>query len=243
MERDIETIRFEADGYELLGHLHRPQGKARGVVVGSHGLFSNGDSAKQIALAKVCVKAKIAFFRFSHRGCPPSQGRFERVTSLKGRARDLAAAVERMKQRPGLGENIALFGSSMGGATVLAYATQADQPFSALITVAAPLRMATSTEAIRAMDGSDPAQSRKLADSGKRLCFDLSEPVSRLRRILIFHGENDQTIPLSQGLDLYERVGEPKKLIVQEDGDHEISHPEHQREFIQESLAWYQRWL
>jgi dipeptidyl aminopeptidase/acylaminoacyl peptidase len=40
---------------------------------------------------------------------------------------------------------------------------------------------------------------------------------------------------------LYRLAGEPKRLIIQTNGDHRISDPEHQAEFIRESSEWFKR--
>jgi len=133
----VIPISFFLQGIRINGHLHLPGLARPPVVIGSHGLFSSGNSPKQIALAARCAEAGIAFFRFDHRGCGNSGGEFQQVTTLDGRVADLAGAVKAMQEYPGVGDRMAIFGSSMGGAAGLCFAS--DATAHAVVTVAAPL--------------------------------------------------------------------------------------------------------
>jgi predicted acyl esterase len=85
----IKKITFLSDGFKLYGTLHLPPAERPPVVIGSHGLLSSSSSPKQIALARACTAAGIAYFRFDHRGRGKSEGVFKEVTSLKARCTDL----------------------------------------------------------------------------------------------------------------------------------------------------------
>ena len=132
-----ERTSFISGELTLTGTLHLPRVEAPPTVIGSHGLFSSGDSPKQLALAKRCTAHGIAFFRFDHRGCGRSQGDFGRVTSLDSRMDDLRCAVQLIRDHRDTGNRIGLFGSSMGGAVCLALAKSLGAR--AIVTVAAPV--------------------------------------------------------------------------------------------------------
>ena len=134
----IKDITFKCDELELAATLHLPTPNRPPVVIGCHGLFSDRNSPKQIALARECNSQNLAFLRIDHRGCGDSQGDFNAVTSLKARCRDLLKAIEIMKSRDDIGEGIGLFGSSMGGAVCLALA--AEMSPGPIATIAAPVR-------------------------------------------------------------------------------------------------------
>ena len=70
-------------------------------------------------LSKVLPANNVAFFRFDHRGCGDSQGSFIKDTSIEKRARDFCAAVGHVLEMGVTSNRIALFGSSMGGATCI----------------------------------------------------------------------------------------------------------------------------
>ena len=71
--------------------------------------------------------------------------------------------------------------------------------------------------------------------------FDMTPYIPGLSNILIFHGDKDDVVPLENGQILYDLASDPKKIIVQKEGDHRISHPRHQEEFIRESSLWFKR--
>jgi len=139
-----KTIFFSYGIYQLHGTLHLPDCQNPPVVVGSHGLLSNGDSPKQIALADECVQQGMAYFRYDHRGCGKSTGEFSIATTFNGRCQDLRNAVKTVSELPETGDAIALFGSSFGGAISLALAEELN--ICSIVTVAAPLRSATIKE-------------------------------------------------------------------------------------------------
>ena len=57
--------------------------------------------------------------------------------------------------------------------------------------------------------------------------------------MLIIHGETDNTVPLSHAEEIHRLAGDPKKLIVQKNGDHRMSNEVHQNEFIREASLWF----
>ncbi len=229
-----KDIRFSADGLKLSGVLHLPIDRRPPLVVGSHGLLSSGNSPKQIALAEQCNRLGIAYFRFDHRGCGSSEGDFDQVTSLEGRCRDLVAAVEAVKSIIDAGDRLGLFGSSMGGTVCLSMADSLAAD--AVVTFAAPIRSD--------LTGSQLESTRAeilLDTSGHR--FDITKRLAAIRNILIFHGDADNVVPVEHAREIYSRANHPKKLIIQNRGDHPMSNVAHQKEFIREAALWFQRAL
>ncbi|MBI5577944.1 MAG: alpha/beta hydrolase [Deltaproteobacteria bacterium] len=226
-------IQFAADGFRLKGTLHLPAADNPPVVIGCHGLLSDRNSPKQIALAEACTALGLAFFRFDHRGCGESAGRLEAVTSLEGRASDLLHAIRLMDSRPGLGKRIGLFGSSMGGAVCLRVASQ--RQVAAAVTFAAPVRSLPLKPPGRGPEAS-PELSRMA--SVLREEFELAGTLGRLRNILVIHGEADDLVPLSHAHEIFDHAGEPKRLLVQKGGDHLMGDATHQADFIREASLW-----
>jgi alpha-beta hydrolase superfamily lysophospholipase len=229
----IEEIMFAADEFMLKGYLHLPPVTKPPFVIGCHGLFSDKNSPKQIELAQRCNRLNMAYFRFDHRGCGESKASFEAVTSLDGRCTDLKAAANMLKARDDLGDQVGLFGSSMGGCVCLAAA--GDLAARAVVTWAAPIR---STDLVRPHA---PAAGSDVPF--KKNPFDISKPLAGLRNILIFHGDADETVPLPHAEEIYERVSEPKKLVVFSLSDHRMSQPADQQAFLREASLWFQTCL
>jgi alpha-beta hydrolase superfamily lysophospholipase len=230
----IKETSFFSDGFKLKGILHVPAAYRSVVVIGCHGLHSDKNSPKQIALAKRCNQLGIAFFRFDHRGCGESQGQFEQVTSLDGRCKDLISAIEFIRHSIGPVNGIGLFGSSLGGAVSLRVASENE--ILTLVTVAAPIhsRMLKQDRA-----QAQAAEARVAQGGAASLHFDIRPKLTSIRNILIFHGEADQVVPLAHAEEIFRRAKDPKKLIIQPKGDHRMSQTSHQQEFIQEASLWF----
>ena len=233
-----EPVAFRANGFFLQCRLHMPENDRPAFVVGSHGLFSNGDSPKQLALARACSGAGIAFFRFDHRGCGKSSGRFEQETDLPSRRRDLLSAVDTLLQRTDLASRFGLFGSSFGGAVCLSAA--ADASASALVVNAAPVRSRTLGEAAVIESGPPHIDESFYRE---KLLFDVSAGLARLRAVLVFHGDRDRVVPVENAVEIYQQVGEPKKRIIFSGGDHLMSRRSHQIRFVRESTEWFRALL
>lgn len=229
-----KKVEFSSDGYRLKGTLHLPAAQSPAIVIGSHGLLSSSDSPKQIELARKCNSLGIAFFRFDHRGCGESQGDFTKVTSLSARSNDLLSAVRLMRENAETGNRIGLFGSSLGGTACLSAAHEACAE--SLVIFAAPVRSSTVNHTIEKQSRAyDPQRLLDKLD----LDFDISDKLGNIYKILIFHGEADKVVPFSNALEIYQRVGNPKKLIRQPGGDHLMSHKAHQKQFIKQAALWF----
>jgi alpha-beta hydrolase superfamily lysophospholipase len=229
----LKKIIFFSDGLALTGTLHLPRSEKPPVVIGLHGLYSSQESPKQIALAGACNKLGLAYLRFDHRGCGRSQGEFEKVTSLAARCRDLKSAIETVKGWPDTSGQIGLFGSSMGGTVSLSVA--ADLNLDTIVTFAAPLR--TRIPYMRDQSQAEPKAAAIYLDPDKSE-FDICACIPRIANILVIHGDGDQTVPVSHAKEIYSLAAEPKKLIIQHQGDHRMSNEQHQNDFIRAASSW-----
>jgi alpha-beta hydrolase superfamily lysophospholipase len=235
MEMDVD---FTADRFNLRGTLHLPQSPSPPVVIGCHGLLSDRTSPKQVALAQACNRLGLAFFRFDHRGCGESEGRLEDHTTLDNRCSDLLHAIRHLTGRADLGKRVGLFGSSMGGAVCLRVAAHAD--IASLVTFAAPIR----SRPLKTADPHaemDPERTRMTA--ALREDYDLGSELNKIRNIMVFHGEADDVVPVAHAHEIFQRAALPKHLVIQPQGDHLMSDPRHQQEFIREASLWLSRGL
>lgn len=226
------ALSFTSDGYRLQGFLHLPDVPRPNLIVGSHGLYSSGDSPKQSELARHCCQAGLAYFRFDHRGCGRSEGRFEAVTTLTGRRNDIVHAVAYLREEFKLGPKLGLFGSSLGGATCLAAAGMLS-PFR-LVTLAAPVDSRSILTAAEKHEA--PVEPVFFKDAFQ---FDLRQDLANMTGLLVIHGDDDEVIPPSHAEIIYEHVGNPKKLLFISAGDHRLSRRDHQQRFMRESLDWF----
>lgn len=227
MELKKSNIAFLSGDYGLKGTLHLPAEETRAVVIGSHGLYADSDSPKQVALAEKCAGSGIAYFRFDHRGCGNSQGKLQLGSCLKDRRIDLLCAVKAVKKEMGDDIRVALFGSSMGG-TVCLHTAKEISPVS-MVTVAAPVISRTIST------GDDPSQ--------QALAFDITHRLDTVNNILIFHGDADEVVPVSNSDLILKHARQDKKRIILPGGDHRMSDKTHQERFILESVKWFGRFF
>ncbi len=235
---NIKDIRFFSDGFELKGSLHLPSTHRPPVVIGSHGLYSSSRSPKQIALARQCNRIGIAYFRFDHRGCGRSTGKFEEVTSLEDRCRDLIDAVSVISDITDIGDRFGLFGSSMGGTVCLSVASELGAD--TLVTFAAPIHSQILEKRLPISENSDSPEI--FIDTWKRR-FDISDRLPEISNILIIHGEADDVVPISHAEKIHELAKQPKQLIKQKHGDHPMSNEAHQKVFVREASLWFKQGL
>lgn len=230
----IINISFEVDGLRLSGVLHLPAKPGPPLVVGCHGLMADKASPKQIALAEAVNRLEIAYFRFDHRGCGQSEGDFAQVTTLNGRCRDLTAAVETVRARFDLADRLGLFGSSMGGAVCLASAKNVNP--AAMVTLAAPLRLGQGVT-----NPPPEAENSSLPPEffTQKLPFDISARLAGIKNILILHGDADPVVPVKNGHEIYKLASAPKDILLFRNGDHRISDPKHQHQFIAAASRWF----
>jgi len=233
-----QTVRFLVDDIRLAGSLHLPQAKQPPFVIGCHGLLSDRQSPKQIALAEALNQIGIAYFRFDHRGCGESEGDFEITHLLDSRCHDLLQAIRSMQSRSEMGPFAGLFGSSFGGTVSMTVAADIEVP--RLITCAAPISsLSIKKPAVREINSVSRAPLPPQTDFE----FNIHEKISGLSHILIFHGGNDEIVPLEHARQIYKKAKDPKKLIIQHGGDHRMSNPTHQRRFITECVSWFKNHL
>ena len=231
----VKNISFTSGNFQLKGTLHLPENRpSPPVVIGSHGLFSTGNSPKQVALAEKCAEQGIAYFRFDHRGCGESDGVFREVTSLESRRQDLLSAISAVREMEETGNALGLFGSSLGGAAVLSIALESGADV--IVTYAAPL---TGSRIVQTMEKeAGPSEFHPDIDP-KVLHFDISGKISGVADILIFHGDSDKVVSPSEAHRIYQMAKMPKRLILLKNGDHPMSLPENQEKFVREATSWF----
>jgi alpha-beta hydrolase superfamily lysophospholipase len=230
----IQEISFASGEFQLRGTLHLPSGvPSPPVVIGSHGLFSTGNSPKQIALARTCTSHGIAYLRFDHRGCGQSDGAFREVTSLDGRRKDLLSAVSAVLAMEETGSALGLFGSSLGGAAVLSVARESGA--AVVVTYAAPLTGARIVEMLKAAEA--PVDHPEV--DPEMLHFDVSSKTEGIANILILHGDSDRIVSPSEAHRIYQKARMPKRLILLKNGDHAMGLAENQEKFVREASSWF----
>ncbi len=239
-----EPVTFTCGTMSLHGVLHLPGTPDPPVVIGSHGLEGTMNSAKQRLLADLLPGLGIAFLRFDHRGCGQSDGRFENDTSLDLRAADMAAAATHVLALGLTGQRLALFGSSLGGATAIAawslLESRGISPLGAVV-CAAPL-VSRTIKAIP-LEGNQNRPALPMEFFERNLLFDLTRSAAGVHHLLIFHGGQDEVVPVENARMIFDLALEPKEMVIHENGGHRMSDPDHQADFARRTAQWFKHCL
>ena len=236
--KEPSPVYFSTPSGRLKGVLHHPRGSARCCIITCHGLFSSKDSDKFQDLAQVFSKNRYAVLRFDFRGCGESEGSIE-DTTISGRIEDLKAALAFVKKElPLHGLPIGLLGSSMGGYISLHLAAL-DSSVKAVVAWSTPF----SFEGLREVIEESNQTPLKEAFYRDATHHDVTAPLSRLKNLLLIHGDKDEVVPLDHARNLYRFALEPKQLTVVPGADHTFSNPILRNQAVTHSLNWFNRYF
>ncbi len=211
----VEDQWFESEDGKALHGWWMPRSEARGTVLFCHG--NTGSIADQLIVYRQLLRLGASVFAFDYRGYGRSAG----TPTETGLQADVRAAYDHLTGPLAVpGENVVLFGHSLGGAVAIAGA--AARPVAGLV-------VQSSFTDFREIANHAYAGSplRFLARNG----FRSIETVATLAMPkLIVHGTNDATIPFEMGQRLYEAAAEPKRwLAVQRAGHNDVLRVGHRR--------------
>ena len=232
----VEAITIPTPAGCISGLLHLPDRLPAPVVVCCHGLLSSKDSSKFALAGAVFTGGGFAVVRFDFSGCGDSEAR-PAGDLLRSRIRDLDCALDYVKEqnwaRPG---QTVLFGSSLGGYVALLAAASGSHVIGAVVCWAAPFDL---TRVEHALETSE--ELGRLFPEGFRLGAprDLGS-LPPVPHVLLIHGERDEIVPWKDALDLYERMGEPRRLILMRTADHRFLDPDWRGLAMRLSLEWFQ---
>jgi dipeptidyl aminopeptidase/acylaminoacyl peptidase len=233
-------------GQRLVGILYEPdRSEAASAVILCHGMESSKESEKLVAMSRELATKGIAALRFDFACSGESEGKFEDIT-YSGEAEDLRAAFDFIaKRRP---KKIGVLGSSMGGTVALLFAAQ-ESKVAALVTIAAPLHPERFAEQLLTPDEARQwRETGSIPYHGRRLNVTLLEDLEKLdvpaaaRKIacptLVIHGDQDDTVSVEEGHELYAALAGPKKLGILPGADHRLSQPADLQKAMDESVNW-----
>ena len=231
----VEKFEFpNGRGEELAAVLDRPPGEPRAYALFAHCFTCGKDVLAARRVAAALNEHGLAVVRFDFTGLGASEGEFAN-SNFTSNVADLVAAANAMRERghaPSL-----LIGHSLGGAAVLAAATDVPEA-TAVATIGAPFDPAHVThsfqdqvEAIR-RDGEGEVQlagrpfriTRAFLDDvfGQRQ----EERIAHLHRALvIFHSPEDEVVGIDNATQIFRAAKHPKSFVSLEKSDHLLTDP------------------
>lgn len=245
-------VTFEnARGERLAGVLHSPeQGALSAGAVLCHGMESNRNSPKIVAMSRALAHGGLAALRFDFAGSGDSAGTFAEI-SYSRQVDDLRAAVGYLA-RQGV-SRLGLIGSSMGGSVALLYAGgEVRAPVAGLATIAAPadpfeiVRQFATPEELAAWEERGFTEyhgrrfNRALLDDIRKL--DILRAAARIPcPVLVIHGDADPTVPVRQAHRLHDALGGRKELLILPGADHRLSDPADMSRALDAAQGWILR--
>ncbi|MCX7919269.1 MAG: prolyl oligopeptidase family serine peptidase [bacterium] len=247
----METpITFKNQGMQMIGIIHRPEGKSNcPAVIFYHGFTGNKADAHWVftKFARKLVEHGIGAFRFDFRHSCDSEGDFSQMT-ISGEISDAIVAIDYLSVEPWVDRTrIGVFGLSLGGC-IAAIVSGRDSRVKSTV-LWAPVAKPWEDFYNAGLPKQDlPFEEQSAIYIGaafrEELPFirPLDEIIKRNRPVLIIHGTEDQTIPYQRGQEFAQalnQIGCKNKLILIPGGDHTFSKKIHEDKVIAESVKWF----
>ncbi len=243
-----ESVSFHTDDGITLQGWWIPTNAARATLVFCHGYA--GSKAPDLKYVPTLREHGYNVLLFDFRAHGESGG--TRTSLVCNERRDLLAAIAFLQQR-GI-RQVGLMGFSMGAAVAIATAplsnavraVVADSGFAELRSIVA--------QHLRRRGCPPPTATLWTAlivrAASAYLACDLSysDPIRSVGRIsprplLIIHGGQDQDVPVSEALRLYQQAGMPKELWVVDEAAHRCVENVHPEQYMSRILAFFDAWL
>lgn len=234
MFRDINVL--QVDGISIVGRLFLPDEEARyRLVCLCHGAPSGrppepGDGGYPALAERICQEGYAVYF-FNFRGAGDSGGNMD----FLGWTRDLQAVVDYLWGLNNIDKShIHLVGFS-AGAAVSIYVASRDRRIAGVAACACPAHFGFFTAS-----GSPQSIIDRYREIGTirdddfppslKGWFDNLKQVTPLdhvagiasRPLLLVHGSEDETVPVGHAHSLYEKAGNPRKLVIIDGAAHRL---------------------
>ncbi len=215
--------------------VHLPARTPAPVVVCCHGLLSYKDSSKFVAIGEQFSRGGLAVVRFDFTGCGESEVA-HRESVLFSRMSDLRFVLDYAQQQPWADARIGLLGSSLGGYLSLLAAASGGQHIQAVVCWATPFDLSRIKLGL-----AESEDLKQVFPPG----FPLGSPedlrdLSPIPRVLVIHGQQDETVSWHEAVAIYRRLTEPKRLLLMETADHRLLDPQWRETAMKSSWEWFQ---
>lgn len=252
-----QAVTLTSSGQKIFTILHLPEESTQKkfpAVLFLHGFGGNksGKSRLAVRLSEKLSQVGIASLRFDFRGAGDSEGEFQ-DTTIAGLLQDARITAEWLLEHPLIDqERFGILGRSLGG--MLSIFTAACFPNTRALVLWAPVFDAqpwlSKTELAGGKNTPFEHQGVPLNPDFIRqfAALQTREELQKLEKVPLLHiqGENDKSIE-KYHVEQYEALRKPvaceTKFIQLLKSDHEFSDPQEQESILQETVAWFQKYL
>ena len=255
MPRNFESTRITfagALGHKLAARLDMPAGPPRAYALFAHCFTCSKDLHAVTRIAAGLNATGYAVLRFDFTGLGSSQGEFAN-TDFSSNIGDLVAAADWLREAhaaPSL-----LIGHSLGGAAVLAAATQIEE-VKAVATIAAP---ADPEHVVQAFGGAVEDIRRdgeaEVSLVGRRFRIrrafladladqDQQEAIRQLRcAVMVMHAPGDEVVGVDNARRIFEAARHPKSFVSLDTADHLLTRRADAAYVANVLAAWAERYV
>lgn len=241
-----------ADGHKLAARLDAPDGPIKAYALFAHCFTCGKDVFAASRIAQALTEHDIAVLRFDFTGLGASEGEFAN-TNFSSNVADLVAAADYL--RANYGAASILIGHSLGGAAVLAAASSMPE-VKAVVTIAAPSDPAhvvglfgDELEKINSEGEAEVQLAGRPFRIKRQFIEDASEhalkpKIAALRRaLLVMHAPGDDTVAISNAMEIFTVAKHPKSFISLDDADHLLTRKSDAVYVANLIAAWSDRYL
>ncbi|MDH3716105.1 MAG: bifunctional alpha/beta hydrolase/OsmC family protein [Gammaproteobacteria bacterium] len=248
-----ERIQFRnAAGEQLAALLERPPAEPRAYALFAHCFTCSKDVTAASRISRALAGLGIAVLRFDFTGLGNSEGDFTN-TNFSSNVDDLLAAAEFVAERYA-GPQL-LIGHSLGGAAVLAAATDVEQ-CKAVVTIGAPSDPSHVSHLFD--DAREEIETEGAAEvvlGGRRFTIrsqfleDIQNQrlTARVRSmgkaLLVMHSPVDEIVAIEHARHIYEAARHPKSFVSLDQADHLLGDRRESAYAAQVLAAWASRYL
>lgn len=239
------------NGKTLAGILELPEAQPRAYALFAPCFTCGKDVLAASRISRQLAGQGFAVLRFDFTGLGDSEGDFS-DTNFSTNVADLLSAADFLKQQHHPVD--LLIGHSLGGAAVLAAASQIPEA-RAIVTIAAPAdpdhvikQFACSVDTIAEEGAAEVNLAGRPFVIKQHFIEDLDQHemgyIRELDRpLLIYHSPLDETVSIEEAAEIYNRAMHPKSFISLDSADHLLTNGE-DAVFVADTLsAWAGRYL
>lgn len=251
----MPTERFQfpgSGGHQLAAALDLPDAQPLAYALFAHCFTCSKDNLAARRISAALAARGIAVLRFDFTGLGASEGEFENAT-FSSNVADLVLAADHLRaahRAPSL-----LIGHSLGGAAVLAAASQIPEA-KAIATIAAPSDpshvtglFAGQVETIRTEGRVDVSLAGRPFTIKREFLDDIAEhnlmaEVAKLHKaLLILHAPTDDTVGIDNATKIFLAAKHPKSFVSLDHADHLLSDRRDATYAASVIAAWAQRYI
>ena len=233
LETTVLRASFEGSGgHELSARLDLPPGPARAFALFAHCFTCSKDILAARRIAAGLAASGIAVLRFDFTGLGSSEGEFAN-TNFSSNVHDLLKAAAYLRENyvaPAI-----LIGHSLGGAAVLAAASQIAEA-RAVVTIGAPAdaghvlkhfgssldEIRDNGEALVTLSGRQFRIRRSFIEDAEE--HRLTERIATLgKALLVMHAPRDTVVGIDNATEIFLAAKHPKSFVSLDDADHLLS--------------------